>query len=169
MSIRGEDEVFFEEDCKSPHIDRLIEILQDDIEDETALVFTDSQRFASVVTARLNKAGVSAFEFSGKTTNTRDADIAQFGGRFRVMVAVISAGGTGLDKLQGVCNNEIWLSRSLDETDNEQAMGRLDRRGQRKQVMRWVFHDSEGVSEEDYWNAMTKRAKLKMSLTKGAI
>lgn len=163
-SITDDEEVYFADDCESPFIDRLLEILGTEIEDETCVVFTDSQRFAAVATERLNKAGVSAFEYSGRTRSVRDDNLKRFGHDFRVMVGVIAASGTGLDSLQAVCNNEIWLSRDLDETNSEQARGRLDRMGQRRQVVRYVFHDDLGISEGHYGDALAKRLRLNRSL-----
>ena len=164
LSITSDEDVYFAEDCQSPFIDRLLEMLNEEMEDETCVVFMDSQRFASVVTARLNKAGVKAFEYSGKTRSVRDDNLKRFGSEFRVMAGVIAASGSGLDSLQHVTNNEVILARSLDETENEQMRGRLDRMGQKRQVMRWVFHDDLGISEGNYGDAIAKRLQLNKSL-----
>lgn len=160
----GEISVSFEEDCKSPFIDRLIDLLTDDFSDEPVMVYTDSQKFAEVVTARLKKAGIPAFEFSGKTRATRDADAAEFGTKYRVLVGVLSAIAEGFDGAQRVSRAEIWLSRSLDETINEQAQGRLFRHGQTKQIERVIFHDDLGLSEGKYGEAVEKRLILNRSL-----
>jgi hypothetical protein len=48
---------------------------------------------------------------------------------------VIPAVAEGLDGLQRVCNVEVWLSESLDGMLNVQAEGRLNRRGQEKEVI----------------------------------
>src|SRR5690606_22119531 len=126
----------------------------------------DSQAFASVVTARLNRVGIPAFEFSGKTRDTRDSDVRAFGSKYRVAVVLLQAGSAGLDSLQFVAKNEVWLNRSTDETDNEQAMGRLDRQGQTSQVMRWFFHDDLGLSEGRFSEAVEKRLILNRSARK---
>lgn len=161
-----DDEVTFDTNCKSPMIDRLMDLLDNEISGETCVVYTDSQKFASVVTARLNAAGVSAFEYSGKTRDVRDSNVEKFGSEFRVMVGVLAASGTGIDGLQKVCQNEVWLSRDLDQTTNEQAEGRTDRFGQTGQVMRWIFHDDEGISEGDYGRQIAQRIELNKSLRK---
>lgn len=163
----GDYEVTFADDCPSPAIDWLLELLEWEIEGETCLVWTDSQKFASVVTKRLNSAGVKAFEYSGATRKDRDDNAARFGSEFRVMVGVIAAGGTGLDGLQRVCNNSVYLNRSLDETLNEQSDGRDDRPGQERQVMRWFLHDDLGLSEGRFNEAIEKRLQLRKSLRRG--
>lgn len=169
VTYRGEDmEVGFDTDCKSPFFDRVVDLLNNEIEEETCLIFVESQKFAEVVTTRLNAMGVKAFEYSGKTKNVRDANVEQFGSKYRVMVAVLAAANSGIDSLQKVCANEIWLESSLDETVNEQARGRLDRIGQTRQVMRWMLHDDLGLSEGRYGDAIEKRLQLAKSLRKVA-
>ena len=157
-------EVTFAEDCVSPFYNRLEEFLTEEVPDENVVVFVDSQRFAAVVTARLNKAGISAFEFSGATRKTRMADAEQFGSKYRVIVGVIAAISEGFDGIQAVCNNEVWLSSSTDETLNEQGRGRTDRTGQRKQVFRLELVDDLGLSEGRYSDALEKRLLLNRSL-----
>lgn len=165
-TVTPDGDVLFDVDCKSPYIDRLIDLLQNDMEEETCVVWTDSQSFAAVVTARLNRAGIAAFEFSGKTRDTRDRDVRDFGSKYRVAVVLLQAGSAGLDSLQFVAKNEVWLNRSTDETDNEQAMGRLDRQGQTSQVMRWFFHDDLGLSEGRFSEAIERRLVLNKSARK---
>lgn len=150
--------VSFADDCKSPFIDRLIEILNDD--DEPFVVWTPSAKFARVVVRRLNKAGITADEYSG----SHKADIGRFGKDFRVLVAIPSAAGTGTDGLQRVSNSEVWLDRDLDETTNEQAVGRLFRTGQTGQVRRWIFHDDMKLSQGRFSDAVEKRLELNRSL-----
>lgn len=156
----GEDkqEVSFSQDCKSPFLDRLIEILSQD--EEPFVVWADSQKFAEVVVARLTKAGITAAEYSGK----RKAPVEEFGTSYRVLVAIPSALGTGSDGLQRVSKSEVWLSRSLDETVNEQAEARLMRNGQTGQIRRWIFFDDQGISEGRFSDAVMKRLELNKSL-----
>lgn len=157
-------EVTFSEDCKSPMLDRVIDLLTGELSDESVMIYTDSQRFASVATKRLNKAGIPAFEYSGATRATRDGDARQFGSKYRAFVGVLAAVAEGYDGAQRVSSTEIWLNRSLDETINEQGMGRTDRLGQSRQVLRIIFHDSEGLSENRYGEAIQRRLLLNRSL-----
>lgn len=158
--------VWFKDDCKSPFVDQLMDVLEAD-EDEPVVVYLESQTFAETLVRRLNKAGVPAFEFSGKTKKTRDADLAEFGKKFRVAVIVISAGGTGLDGLQEISKTEVWLERSVDETNNVQARSRQDRLGGRGQVQRHIMLDDEGRAEGKYSEALARQLALNATLRKG--
>lgn len=157
--------LWFKDDCKSPFYDQLREILEEE-EDEPVTVYLDSQTFASSLVNRLNKDGFSAFEFSGDTKKTRDEDLKEFGGKFQVAVIVISAGGTGLDGLQKISKKEVWLERSLDETNNVQAMSRQDRLGGRGQVQRHIILDTDGRAEGRMNEQVAKRIALNATLRK---
>lgn len=161
-------EVTFETNCISPFYDRLEEFLRDEAADENVVVFVDSAKFARVVTDRLNARGISAFEFSGQTRATRNAQAREFGTTYRVLVGVLAAIAEGYDGLQKVSNTEVWLSRSTDETINEQAEGRLFRIGQHKQVLRLELVDDLGLAEGRYSEAMEKRLMLNRSLRRVA-
>lgn len=166
-SVDSEGEVTFDPECKSPVVDEVLDIMDHLGNEENAVVYVDSQKFASVLTHRLNQAGVSAFEFSGKTTATRTADLAEFvsGRKYRVAVGTLSSLATGTDGLQKVASNELWVQRSLDETTNQQAMGRLDRMGQqRQQVQRWYIQDDRGMFEGQLSEALERRLMLNRSL-----
>src|SRR5690606_24536750 len=115
--------------------------------DEPVVVFLDSQKFASVVTARLNKAGVSAAEYSGATVKDRDEYLRKFGSEYRVLVGVTSAIGEGTDGLQHKSSTEVWMETPVSLTMQTQSQSRLDRMGQAKQVQRFVLLDSEGYAE----------------------
>lgn len=158
------DTVEFDPECESPYLDWVLEFL--DESDEPVVIYTDSQRFAAVTTHRLNKAGIPAFEYSGATRKTRDEDAKQFGGKYRVIVAVLAAIAEGYDGLQKVAKTEVWLNTSLDGTINTQAEGRLDRIGQNGQVLRIYLHDDLGISEGRFSEAVERRLALNRSLQK---
>jgi len=136
-SIDDEGVVHFAEDCKSTKIDEMFQIIEDLPDGEPLLILTHSQKFASVVTKRLRKAGISAFEWSGVASQRlRDDALESFiAGKTQAIVAVISAIGEGTDGLQEVCSTVIWLSKDDNRLMNEQAAGRLDRQGQKKSVL----------------------------------
>jgi hypothetical protein len=165
----GEEKVTvnFSEDCTSPFADRLMLLLAN-LEDEPVVVYLESQRFASVLVKKLSSQGISAFEYSGKTKATRDDMLSGFGTKYRVAVVVIAAGGTGLDGLQKVTKTEVWLERSVDETNNVQAEARADRLGGRGQVQRWIFVDDEGRAEGRMNEQISKRLALRKTLRKVA-
>ena len=95
----------------SPMSDEVERLLDEEIDEaEPVLVFTDSRIYAEYLTNRLNERGVSARELSGATSKHRDRDIKEFGKKFKVLVMVIAAAGTGTDGLQRVCATEIWVN-----------------------------------------------------------
>lgn len=159
--------VEFEDNCVSPFTDELLERLKH-LGEETAVVWVDSQRFATVLTKRLNKEGYPAFEFSGQTKKTRDADLAEFGvgKKYKVMVAVIAAASTGVDSIQHKTSTEFWLSESTDMTLNEQAKGRADRLGARKQVDRHYFVDDLGYAQGAMDDRLARQIALNATLRK---
>lgn len=131
--LNEEGGVDFDLDCKSSKIDALKEILST-WDDEPVLILTDSKRFANVVAPRIGK---DAALWTGDTSQKdREALLESFGreGGPTRLVATISALGAGLDGLQHVCSKVVWLSRSEDNTMNQQVLKRLHRRGQKSHV-----------------------------------
>lgn len=159
--------LYFEPKAESPKFEALTGIIED-MGQAPALILTHSQQYARLVTERLNSRGISAFEWSGKITQKRRDDALEdfISGKIRYIVAVISAIGTGSDGLQEATNVEIWLSESDDGTDNQQARGRLDRRGQEKQVVR-IKIQAEGTYDEGIVSKQIQDAlKMNESLRK---
>lgn len=134
-------EVTFAEDADSVKIDKLIELLQGALAGEQVLVLTDSQKFARLMTDRLNDTlgGSTAREWSGQIKRTVRAEVKQafLDGSIRCIVGVQSAMGTGTDGLQHASNNLVFMSRSDRRIDNDQGIGRLNRTGQEKEVHVW--------------------------------
>lgn len=130
-------DVTFVEDCKSTKLVELLQIIEDHPEGEQMLILTHSQKFAEVTTKRLIRMGYSAFEWSGKKSQPiRDKALEEFiAGDIQFIVAVIAAIGEGTDGLQEATNIVVWLSEDDNRLLNEQAAGRLDRRGQKKSVV----------------------------------
>lgn len=161
--------VEFAPDAKSPVIDAMLARLENLETGEPVVVFTASQKFAALATARFNAAGYSAFEYSGARKNDdRSEDMRKFGkpGGHQIAVVVISAGGTGLDGIQKVCKTEFWSDRDLDRTNNLQAEARADRMGARGQVQRVIFHDSLGYSDARLTRESLENSRLAKSLTR---
>lgn len=157
----------FEADCKSPFTDRLFDILEKH-DDEPVAVFLESQRFARVLTEKLNAKGITAFEYSGVTKKDRDDNLAGFGSKYRVAVVTLASGGTGLDGIQKVTKTEVWFERSVDETVNQQGEARADRMGGIGQVQRYFLHDDQGRSEGRMSDQLEKRRALAKTLRKVA-
>lgn len=156
------DKIYFEPNADSPKIDELLKVL-DELEDDTVLVFTHSQQAAHLITHRLTLEGISAFEWSGKISQTkRDEAREKFiAGEIRVVVGVIAAMGTGTDGFQLATNTEVWISESDDPTDNQQGQGRADRPGQTTRVSR-IYIRAEGTHDVGVYSKGLETA-LKMS------
>lgn len=155
----------FEADCKSPFTDRLFDILEE-LDGEAVVVYLDSQKFARVLTEKLNNRGVTAFEYSGPTKKERDDNLERFGKDFQVAVVTLAAGGTGINGLQHVSSTEVWFERSVDETNNVQAEARTDRMGQPRRVQRFILQDSDGRAEGRMSDQLEKRRALARTLKK---
>lgn len=155
--------VTFDTDCPSPFYEELTNILEE-LGDEPVAVYLESQKFARVITERLNKDGYSAFEYSGQTTKDREENLTKFGTEYRVLVGVISAVGVGTDGIQNVCNNEVWIEQSVDETMNTQTQARTDRLGAKKQVQRFVILDDLGYAAGAMNARLAKALELRKSL-----
>lgn len=167
LGDEGQASVTFDEDCVSPFIAALLDILVT-VPEEPVVVFLDSQKFASVVTARLNRAGISAAEYSGATVKDRDEYLRKFGAEYRVLVGVTSAVGEGTDGLQHKSSTEVWMETPVSLTMQTQGRARLDRMGQAKQVQRFVLLDSEGYAEGRVSSLLEKQLKVNASLRGGS-
>jgi SNF2 family DNA or RNA helicase len=154
--IDDEGVVSFADDCKSSKLDEMFDIISDLPDGEPLLILTHSQKFARVTANRLNARGIVAFEWSGtKSQPQRDEALTKFIGReIQAIVAVISAIGEGTDGLQEVCSTVIWLSKD-DNRLNEQAAGRLDRRGQKSSVLSFEII-AEDTYDEGQLNKLVK-------------
>lgn len=122
----------YADDCKSTKLDALKKVLAEDFQGETALIVTDSKRFAKVTVNRIRSWGFTAEEYSGDVKQTeRDEIRMRFrSGETQYVVMVIKAGGTGVDEFQYATRNMCWLSQDDSRVENEQALARTVRRGQ---------------------------------------
>lgn len=134
--VTDEDSIEFANDCKSSKIDALFGakgVLEDDFRGESALIATDSKRFAKVLVHRLNAAYPgSAEEWSGDVKPMERDDVKErfVSGATKYIVMVIKSGGTGTDGLQFGTRNVAWVSVDDSRVENIQFLARTVRRGQ---------------------------------------
>jgi superfamily II DNA or RNA helicase len=136
FELDDEDNVTFSTDCKSSKIDLMFDILEDDFENESALILTDSRKFADVIVQRLRNDGKTALPWHGEVTgDKREAAKQAFvSGECKYLVAVIAAIAEGVDGLQHGTRNILWMNRSDNRILNEQVIKRVHRRGQERPV-----------------------------------
>ena len=132
FSVADDGEVSFKNDCKSSKIDALEDILQNRIDDEPALILTDSRKFADVLCSRIP----NSVPWHGNVSQVQREKYKEefLSGEVKYVVAVISAIAEGVDGLQHATRNIMWVSRSDNRILNEQAMKRVHRQGQKRQV-----------------------------------
>lgn len=132
FDVNEDGEVSFNLDCESAKIETAKQVLAEDFEGEPTLIFTDSRKFADVLVHRLGDARA----WHGEVNQTEREKIKQdfIDGKFKYLVAVQSAIAEGVDGLQLATRNMLWFSRSDNRLLNEQAMARVHRRGQTRQV-----------------------------------
>jgi superfamily II DNA or RNA helicase len=137
FSVDEDGEVSFALDCESSKIDATFDVLLHEFDCESALILTDSRKFADVVTHRINQKSMGLAEsWHGKVKQQDREQIKKdfVEGNVKYIVAVTSAIAEGVDGLQYGTRNILWLSRSDNRILNEQAIARVARQGQTRVV-----------------------------------
>lgn len=167
-SITKEDEVYFEDDAVSTKYKALMEIIEDH-PDEPMLILTDSQKYARLVTIRLNKTKEVAFEWSGKANHKKREEAKQkfLLGQVKYIVAVIPAIAEGVDGLQDVCSTVVWLSHSDSNVLNQQVLDRIRRRGQRSVVNVYDIVARDTYDEGQLSTLVERQLAMNASLREG--
>lgn len=75
--------------------------------------------------------------YGGNSAETKQKRIDDFVNKWkpRVFIGQIQAAGVGIDGLQKVCNNILFIEASWTPSDNLQAIGRIRRHGQTRPVL----------------------------------
>lgn len=169
--INEDGEVDFAENAKSIKTDTALDIIRNEIDEESALIFSSSQKFnAKVLVPRLIKAGYSAELYDGSLSAAKkEAAKERFmNGETKYLVSVIAAGGTGIDGFQHATRNVIWMNKDLNGVNNEQASGRVPRQGQTKTVRQFFLIAVDTKDEKSYISLSEKEIARRRSL-KGAV
>lgn len=153
LTIDENDEVNFDKNCKSTKMDAIVGIIQSDIDEESALIFSDSKRFnQNVIIPRLRDIGytVEAWDSSESDKRREEIKIAFVRGEIDYLVAVIKAAGEGIDMFQDATRNVIWVTKDDDGVKNIQADGRVHRTGQMKEVRNFTIRAIDTRDEDQY-------------------
>lgn len=146
-------EVTFSKNCKSSKMDALVGIIQSDIDEESAMIFSDSRRFnQEVVIPRLRDIGyrVEAWDSTQSDKKREETKAAFMAGEVDYIVAVIKAAGEGIDGFQQGTRNVIWLTKDDDGVKNIQADGRVHRQGQTDVVRNFVIEALDTRDQKQY-------------------
>jgi superfamily II DNA or RNA helicase len=166
FSVDEAGEVSFANDCESSKIDAMFDILNNSWVGESALILTDSRKFADVVVSRL---GDSARAWHGEVSQAdREKHKQDFiDGKIKYIVAVTSAIAEGVDGLQHGTRNILWLSRSDNRILNEQAIARIHRQGQTRQVRSVEIIAVDTMDAGVLSSQLLKALEMNKSLKKG--
>jgi superfamily II DNA or RNA helicase len=165
-TITDDNEVVFADDAVSTKFKALKEIIDDNL-DEPMLILTDSQKYASLVTNRLD----SAFEWSGKATQKQrdEAKTLFLDGKLKYIVAVIPAIAEGVDGLQNVCSTIVWLSHSDSNLMNQQVVERIRRRGQKNIVKIYDIVARDTFDEGQLSTLVQRQLEMNATLKGGSV
>lgn len=170
-SIDGDGAIYFEDDAVSTKWKALSDIIDDAPEKDSMFILTDSQKYAKIVTKRLNDKFKSevAFEWSGKANHAQREEAKQrfLSGNLRFIVAVIPAIAEGVDGLQDVCSTVVWLSKSDSNVLNQQVLDRIRRRGQKEVVKVYEILARDTYDEGQLSSLVETQLKMNASLLGG--
>lgn len=138
----------------SNKVDALLEILGET--DENLVVFAKSRQLVDLAAAALDTAGISYGRITGAENEAqRDEALQAFkGGKLRVMLLTLGAGGTGIDGLQHGARIAVFLERGWSLLERKQALGRLRRDGQEADSVLVLDVVSEATVEEEQIDAL---------------
>ena len=157
IDLSDEDEVVFPEDTESVKFEALLKIIERE-PGEKILVFVDSKKIPPIFADRLNQQGLKAAHWTGGVSKVRRAKIKERfmlpyddPGAVNFLVASTTSISDGTNGLQWVCHTEVWLSKAMSGIKNEQAEGRLNRRGQKaERITRYELFVPGTADDEDY-------------------
>jgi SWI/SNF-related matrix-associated actin-dependent regulator 1 of chromatin subfamily A len=143
-------------DIKFP---RLIEMVEESLANDNAiLVFTIHRPHAEKIAAHF---GANARMIHGgvpiKKREQQKQDV--IAGKAKVMVMTIGAGGMGIDGLQEVISDAIFVDRWWVPGDHEQAEDRIYRIGQKNPTMHYYL-TVEGTVDEDMAAVLAEKQRI---------
>lgn len=159
--LTEEGEVTFDLDGPSAKIDAIEKIRALEPE-ERVVVFTTSEKFTRVVASRMPDALVWTGPVSKKKRMERLATFLETPGA--LLVATYGAIAEGMDGLQHVCRTEVWADEPYSVVQATQVEGRLNRRGQTREIIRYRLLAEDSADVEDLANLITKISNRRSEL-----
>lgn len=139
--------------CKhNPKFEWLRDWLEDN-EGERLVVFTKFAETAKALQDFLTKSKIKSVIYIGEMSGTERLKavrsfVQPFGANAPlVMIGTIGALGTGVDGLQQVCRNVVFLDRDWTPGINEQAEDRVNRSGQVGMTNIWILNMEKSIDE----------------------
>lgn len=123
----------------------------EDNEGEPLVVFTKFAEAAKALHEYLNKNKIQNAiligEMPGKLRQEAKDLFVQHSAETRVLIGTIGAMGTGVDGLQYVCSNVVFLDRDWTPGVNEQAEARINRSGAQGMTNVWILNAEKSIDE----------------------
>lgn len=160
VTINEDDEVDFPLDAQSTKIQAIEKIIAKH-PGEAILFWTHSQKFAKLLAHR-----IGGEEYSGAIPRKkRDELLAKFGTEVKYLCATIDGVGPGTDGLQKDCHIEVWCSESDNRVSNTQALGRLNRHGQKAdKIIQYRLLSPDTLDVGVYSKLVQDELKMRRSL-----
>jgi hypothetical protein len=103
--------------------------------------------------------GENCVEFTGRNRATRNAGLKQFSdGQKKYFIATMSTGGIGLNGLQK-CSRIVFFSSSFKYSERKQCIGRIDRHGQKNQMLIVDLITAAGIDRK-ILNSLARKKNL---------
>ena len=153
--------VVFDLDGPSAKIDAIRKIRALEPE-ERILVLTTSEKFTQVVKHQMPDALLWTGPTSKKARMKNLDTFLETPGA--MMVATYGAIAEGMDGLQHVCRTEVWADEPYSTVQATQVEGRLNRRGQTRDIIRYRLLAEDSADTQDFENIISKIKSRKSEL-----
>jgi len=162
VSFAEDGSIDFKDDCWSSKAEACAKIISRH-PGEPIIFWTDSQRFARVLAKRLP----NAVEWSGAVSKIGRENIRLRFGQddTQHIVATIAAMAEGIDGLQRVSRVQVWCNKSENNMLNQQADGRLNRRGQTaEEILDYELIALDTADDEHFENLVQQTLEMRRTL-----
>lgn len=123
--------------------------------DERIVVYTTSEKFARILADREENAVL----WTGPTSKKKRMENLQYfiDTPGALMIATYGAIAEGMDGLQHVCRTEVWADEPYSPVQATQVAGRLNRRGQERDIVRYRLLANDTADIEDLETLLFKK------------